>query len=105
MKNNYKKFPDTLLGYFKNDLWNHKNVSSLKYFNRDFLNAYIKAYNERKRNIENGTAVLFDENGIVTLPEYKDVHKTDFYIKNGTAYCAFCEAWAEWQELKKAFNK
>ena len=105
MRNNYKQFPNTLLGYFKNDLWNHKNVASLKYFNRDFLAAYIAAYNQRKKNIANGTTTFFDANGVFVLPEYEAVYKTDFYNKNSTAYCAFIEAWAEWEKLKKALNR
>ena len=74
-------YPNTLLGYFKNSL--SKQCSSIKYFNRDFLGRYIAAYNESHKS---GVA------------DYSRIYDTDFYKKNGSAYCVFLEIYADYRK-------
>ena len=78
---------NTLLSYFRDNL--KAQGESPKYLNREFLAAYIHAYNERKRNIENGIYYEFGDAGY----EYNPVFSTRFYTDNSPAYCVFVELW------------
>ena len=77
-----KNYGNTLLGYFKSGL--DRQHCSIKYFNRAFLAVFITEYNESKKN---GVA------------NYEKTKTTDFYIKNGSAYCVFLELWNEYKTL------
>ena len=74
--NGYPYAP-TLLGYFKAGLT--RNGCSLRYFNRAFLNAYITDYKRGDR-------------------DYSATQATDFYRKNGCAYCVFLELYADYRQ-------
>ena len=93
--NNKYLHTNTLLGYFKHNILN--NGCSIKYFNKAFLNEYIKAYNARKANIENE---IYNEYGSNKY-EYNKVFETDFYNKNSSAYCVFCELWQGYKQASK----
>ena len=77
----------TLYGYFRDAIRNSGHKTT--YFNRAFLAEYIAAYKARAAHIEQG---ICTEYGTPDY-EYNDVFNTDFYNKNGAAYCAFIEAW------------
>ena len=83
-----RKQPGTLLSYLKSQLL--KQRESAKYFNRDFLARFVACYNDSKRT---GTA------------NYSRVFETDFYKKNGGAYCVFLEIWNEYRRGVDRFNK
>lgn len=76
---------NTLLGYFKTAISN--KCSSTKYFNRQFLAVFISEYNAAKRT---------------GINDFTETQKTDFYNKNGGAYCVFLE---EWNIYKNAMEK
>ena len=85
-----KSYPNTLLGYFKSGL--DRQHCSIKYFNRAFLAVFITEYNDSKKN------------GVAS---YEKTKTTDFYIKNGSAYCVFLELWNEYKtamERAKAYG-
>lgn len=75
-----KKYPNTLLGYFKNALVSRGE--STKYLNRDFLAVFITEYNDSHKN---GTA------------NYPKTKQTDFYNKNSCAYCEFLSIFEEYR--------
>ena len=83
-----KKYPNTLLGYFKNGLANAGE--STKYLNRDFLAIYITEYKDSHKN------------GIANYPKTKE---TDFYKKNSCAYCVFLELYEEYRKNMDRLNK
>lgn len=76
---------NTLLDYFKTAVGNR--CSSTKYLNRQFLAVFISEYNAAKRTGNN---------------DFSQTAKTDFYTKNGGAYCVFLE---EWTIYKSAMEK
>jgi len=80
-KQQMKKYPNTLLGYFKAGL--AREGESTKYFNRDFLAVYLREYAESKKA------------GRANYPETK---KTRFYNDNSCAYCVFLELHYEYEK-------
>lgn len=90
---------NTLLGYFKDRLT--ANGCTTKYFNRDFLQTFCKAYKERSYNLEHGIVNDF------TSPEYEynAVMGTKFYNLNGSAYCVFQEEWNAYKKGMEYLNK
>ncbi len=76
---------NTLLSYFKYQL--ARRGCSVKYFSREFLATYLRDYNASRKN---------------GFASYADTIKSDFYNKNGGAYCVFLEIHAEYAA---AFNK
>lgn len=85
--NKYKN-SSTLLGYFKYHIT--EAGESVKYFNRDFLNTYIREYRESHR---------------IGRANYPDTMKTDFYNKNSTAYCVFLEIYETYRRGMDRLNK
>ena len=75
-----KKYPNTLLGYFKNAL--AERGESTKYLNRAFLAVFITEYNDSHKN------------GAANYPKTK---QTDFYNKNSCAYCEFLSIFEEYR--------
>lgn len=67
----------TFLGYMKTQVAN--GGYSVKYLSRDFLNTFLTDY---KRGDGDYTATA----------------QTDFYKRNGCAYCYFLECYAAWRE-------
>ena len=76
-----KKYPTTLLGYFKEQL--EKRGESTKYLNREFLAVYITERNESHKN------------GIANYPKTKE---TKFYNLNSCAYCEFLSIYEDYRE-------
>lgn len=75
------KYPNTLLGYYKMGL--AQQGEKTKYFNRDFLQTYLKEYKESCKNHR---------------ANYPETMKTRFYNENSTAYCVFLELHAEYEK-------
>ena len=83
-----KKYPNTLLGYFKSGL--ARQGESTKYLNREFLAIFITEYNESHKN------------GKANYPKTK---QTDFYSKNSCAYCVFLELFEEYKRGMERMKK
>ena len=77
----------TLLSFFRYNVG--LQCESIKYLNNSFLRAFIADYNE---TVKTG------------LPVYHRTQATDFYIKNGGAYCVFLEAWSSYKEGMKKLH-
>lgn len=74
--------------------WKNRLVNAginTKYFNKAFLTTYLNAYSTISRNIKNGVEDRTEWNGITVYTAYIPVYETDFYNKNGGAYCRFLE--------------
>lgn len=78
-----KQFSNTLLGYFKSDLYNNYGRKNLKGFTRQFLAVYISDYN---RALKTG------------INDFTATAATDFYKNNGGTYCAFLESWSNYKK-------
>lgn len=65
-------------------------ATNTKYFNKAFYEAYIRAYKDRKNNIENG---IYNTD----FQEYNEVKQTRFYIDNSCNYCLFQEIIAKYE--------
>lgn len=74
-------YGNTLLGYFKTGLV--RQGEKTKYFNRDFLNTYLKEYKESHE---------------MHRAHYPETMKTRFYNENSTAYCVFLELHHEYEK-------
>ena len=79
-------------------------VSSLKYFNRDFLGKYIAAEKAAKEHFKNGTVQRYEKDGVIYMHEYDRVYETDFYKYNSCAYCEFLEVWQEYKRAVDTYN-
>ena len=67
---------------------------STKYFNKTFLETFENARETMARNIEKGVDDSYENNGILLYHSYDKVYASDFYNKNGCAYCIFLEIMA-----------
>ena len=68
-----------------------RNCDSTKYFTKSFYDTFRNAIATIKRNRELGIDDYYYDGNILTMHAYDDVRKTQFYRKNGTAYCVFLE--------------
>ena len=77
---------------------NYENVKALlsarrhniKFFNRAFFNAYMKACSIARRNAENEVDDSYtDEEGIVRYHSFDEVYSSDLYNRNSGTYCEF----------------
>lgn len=69
-----KSYPNTLLGFFKAGL--DRAGQSTKFFNRDFLGAFLHEYAESQKS---------------GIANYTETMKTRFYNENSGSYCVFLE--------------
>ena len=70
--------------------------SNIKYFSKKFYDLYIECREEVKKNLGHG---LDPE---TARKSYRPVQESDFYNKNGSAYCEFLEIM---YELEKGARK
>lgn len=88
-------YANTLTGFYKQALENAGYKP--RYFTRKFLLAYIDANKRRAENIANGVYIDYAAPDY----EYRDIMRTDFYTKNGGAYCKFIELYAIYKNAFK----
>lgn len=74
----------------KNEL-RQDGSSYSRYFTKAFFSLYLEALETLRRNEEAGVDDLYDDNGILTRHAWDAVRRSDFYLKNGSAYCRFLE--------------
>lgn len=73
-----------------------KRTESTKHFTRTFFKTYADAKAKRAKVIESGEAdadmyVIRPEAPICLYHSFDEVYNSDFYTKNGSAYCVFLE--------------
>lgn len=62
-----------------------------RYFNKQFLLDYMEAEKQFKANRKNGIDNTYQDGNIWYTHEYDKIYTSDFYRKNGGAYCVFLE--------------
>lgn len=73
-----------------------KSAGNTKHFTKAFFKAFADAKAKRAKTIENGEAdadmyVIRPEAPICLYHSFDEVYNSDFYTKNGSAYCVFLE--------------
>lgn len=68
-----------------------KERSNIRYFTKDFYNQFISEYRK-----EVSKAILGDES-----ESYIETKKSDFYVKNGGAYCTFLQMFFNKPNLRR----
>lgn len=64
---------------------------NIRYFNKQFLLDYLEAEKQYKVNRKNGIDNTYQVGNIRYTREYDKIYASDFYRKNGGAYCVFLE--------------
>lgn len=75
-------------------IFRHRLVTdgyNTRYFTKDFYDKFVIANWEITNNIRNGRNDFTEWNGITVHAPYIPIFGTDFYNKNGGAYCHFLE--------------
>ena len=67
-----------------------------RYFTRKFLITYLAALETIRENAEAGIDDGYYDCGIWTRHAWDEVRSTDFYLKDGGAYCVFLEIAHAW---------
>lgn len=62
-----------------------------RYFNKQFLLDYLEAEKQYRVNRKNGIDNTYQVGNISYTREYDKIYTSDFYRKNGGAYCVFLE--------------
>lgn len=69
-----------------------KRRKNIKYFNMDFLTAFVKAQDKKRYNIEHDiddSYPMEDYPHVKLYHCYDDVYNSKFYQENSCAYCEF----------------
>lgn len=69
-----------------------------KYFNKQFLTDYIEAKRAFIANRKNGIDNTYQLENVTYTHEFDKVYSSEFYRKNGGAYCAFLEIMTDHKE-------
>ncbi len=62
-----------------------------RYFNKQFLLDYLEAEKQYRVNRKNGIDNTYELDNVTYTREYDKIYTSDFYRKNGGAYCVFLE--------------
>ncbi len=62
-----------------------------RYFNKQFLLDYLEAEIQYRVNRKNGIDNTYEFDNVTYTREYDKIYTSDFYRKNGGAYCVFLE--------------
>ena len=62
-----------------------------RYFNKQFLLDYLEAEKQYRVNRKNGIDNTYQVGNIRYTREYDKIYTSNFYRKNGGAYCVFLE--------------
>lgn len=62
-----------------------------RYFNKQFLLDYLEAENSIRVNRKNGIDNTYELDNVTYTREYDKIYTSEFYRKNGGAYCVFLE--------------
>lgn len=62
-----------------------------RYFNKQFLLDYLEAEKQYRANRKNGIDNTYQVGNIRYTREYDKIYTSEFYRKNGGAYCVFLE--------------
>lgn len=66
-----------------------KRCSNIKYFNKSFYNAYIKALEKTVYNVENEIDDSYYKGIVKLFHSWDAVYNSRFYNDNSCAYCEF----------------
>lgn len=64
---------------------------NIRYFNKQFLLDYLEAEKQYRANQKNKIDNTYQVGNIRYTREYDKIYTSDFYRKNGGAYCVFLE--------------
>lgn len=71
----------------KNEL--KRVCSSTKYFTKEFFKLYMNALDIGRKLDKSGQDDAYIKDGIIYRHRFDKIYNTDFYNKNGCAYCEF----------------
>ena len=74
---------------------------NIKYFTKEFYEIFVEAYRTSIENKINGKDDYYEKDYISLNHCYDKVYKSDFYTKNGPAYCQFLEVFYDKTNLPK----
>ena len=82
----------------KNELKNRRE--NIKYFNRAFFKMYLQVIQARENHIKAGTldAQRYTDGLVIKYRYYNPVYNSNFYIKNGPAYCEFLAVFLDYEK-------
>lgn len=72
---------------------------STRYFNKQFFLDFMAAKRAFIANQENGIDNTYQSGYITLTHEYDKIYASDFYRKNGGAYCVFLEIMNDHKEV------
>lgn len=72
---------------------------SIKYFNKQFLTDYIEAKRAFIANRKNDIDNTYELDNVTYTHEFDKIYASDFYRKNGGAYCVFLEIMNDHKEV------